>query len=63
MNTTILFDPIKHKYTNEVGNSYISATTLIGKYEVKFDDKANRIARACSKIGKNPRHPKYLKYK
>lgn len=63
MSTTILFDPVQHKYTNEVGNTYISATTLIGKYEYKFSDKENEIARACAKIGKNPRHPKYLKYK
>lgn len=63
MKTTVYFDPIKHKYTNEVGNTYISATTIIGKYESKFSDKQNEIARACARIGKNPRHPKYRKYR
>jgi len=62
-NSKIYFNEAKHIYTNEVGNKYISATTIIGKYEVKFEDKQNQIARACAKIGKNPRHPKYLKYK
>ena len=60
--TTIYFEPVKHKYTNEVGNLYISATTIIGKYEIKFDEKQNQIARACARIGKNRNHPKYSKY-
>jgi ATP-dependent exoDNAse (exonuclease V) beta subunit len=63
MKTPIFFNEAKHKYTNEVGNEYISATTIIGKYEVKFDEKADKIARACERIGRNPRHPKYKKYK
>ena len=62
-NSKIYFNEADHIYTNEVGNKYISCTTIIGKYEVKFDESKNQIARACSKIGKNPKHPKYLKYK
>lgn len=63
MDYKIFFNEKDHVYTNEVGNKFISATTLIGKYEYKFEDKANQIARACSKIGRNPNHPKYLRYK
>jgi len=59
----INFDPVQHKYTDIVGNTYISVTTLIGEYEYKFSDKELDIAKACERIGKNPRHPKYLKYK
>lgn len=61
--TPIYFKESTHVYTNEVGNRYISATTIIGKYEHKFSDKQNEIARACAKIGRNPNHPKYRKYK
>lgn len=61
--TDIYFNAKKHVYTNEAGIPYISATTLIGKYEEKFDEKKFQIARACAAIGKKPRHPKYLKYK
>ncbi len=60
--TTILFNPEKHIYTNTVGNEYISATTLIDKYENKFEDKKYKIARNCSKIGNNKNHRKYKKY-
>ena len=60
---TIFFNEKLHKYTDEFSNTYISATTLIGKYESKFDEKKYQIARACEKIGKNPYHNKYLKYK
>ena len=65
MNTEIFFDPIQHKYTDELGNLYISATTLIGKYEEKFDEKKYEIARACERIGKPHMymHPKHEKYK
>jgi len=61
--STIYFNANKHKYTNEVGNTFISATTLIGKYEYKFEDKQVDIAKACERIGKNPRHPKYKQYR
>lgn len=59
----IYFDPVKHKYTDNFNNNYISVTTLIGNYENKFSEKEWDIATACEKIGKNPRHSKYAKYK
>ena len=59
----LYFNEHAHKYTDGFGNKYISATTLIGNYTNKFSDKEKDIARACSRIGKNPRHPKYLRYK
>ncbi len=62
-NSIIYFNEASHVYTNEAGNKYISATTIIGKYETKFEEKQNQIARACARIGKNPKHPKHLKYK
>lgn len=61
--TVIYFDPDKHKYTDIVGNVYISATTLIGEYAHKFSDNEEAIAKACERIGKNPNHAKYLRYK
>jgi hypothetical protein len=57
----IYFDEELHKYTDELGNTYTSVTTVLGKYEEKF--KTLEVARACEKIGKNPRHPKYFKYR
>lgn len=57
----LYFDEVKHKYTDIYGNAYTSVTTLIGKYKDKFD--SYNIAKACSKIGKNPNHPDYAKYK
>jgi len=57
----LYFDEGKHKYTDIYGNEYTSVTTVIGKYKDKFDSYS--IAKACSAIGKNPNHPKYLKYK
>ncbi len=59
----IYFNEKEHTYTNEFGSKYISATTIIGKYENKFSDKEKDIARACARIGRNPTHPKYLRYK
>lgn len=58
---TIYFNEEAHKYTDDLGNGYISVTTLIGKYTVDF--KKEEIAAACERIGRNPRHPKYLRYK
>lgn len=58
---TIYFDELNHKYSNELGITYTSVTTIIGKYYEKFDKEA--IAKACEKIGKNPNHPKYNHYK
>jgi len=59
----IYFHEGRHEYTNEFGDKFISVTTLLGNYEEKFDDSKVKIARACERIGKNPRHPKYNKYK
>lgn len=36
---TILFDEVLHKYTDECGNPYTSATQLIGKYEKQFNHR------------------------
>jgi len=57
----IFFDEALHKYTDEYGNVFTSVTTVLGKYEEEFD--TDKVARICEKIGKNPNHPKYEKYK
>ena len=57
----IYFNEQLHKYTDEFGNTLTSVTTAIGKYEEKFD--TDNMARVCARIGKNPSHPKYNKYK
>lgn len=57
----LYFDPEFHKYTDEYKNEYTSMTTIIGKYVKKFD--IENVAKACERIGKNPTHPKYEKYK
>jgi hypothetical protein len=62
-NIEIYFDPNLHKYTDNLLNAYTSVTTVIGKYETHFSDNEWNIAQACSKIGKNPNHPKYNRYK
>ena len=59
----IFFNEELHKYTDELDNVLKSVTTIIGDYSEKFSDNADKIAKICAKIGKNPRHPKYLKYK
>ncbi len=62
MNDIILyFNEELHKYTDVYGNTYTSVTTLIGNYKDKFD-KWN-VAKACERIGKNPTHPDYGKYR
>jgi hypothetical protein len=58
---TIYFDELQHKYTDDRGNIYTSVTTVISKYYEEFD--TDGVANACERIGKNPLHPKYLKYK
>lgn len=58
---TMYFNEEAHKYTDDLGNTYISTTTLIGKYTVDFQKE--KIAEACERIGRNPKHPKYLRYK
>lgn len=60
-NRIIYFDEKQHKYTDELKNPYTSVTTVIGKYENKFDTVD--VAKACARIGRNPNHPKYLRYK
>ena len=59
--TKIYFNESLHKYTDEFDNPYTSTTIIIDKYMVKFDAKTMSVA--CEKIGRNPKHPKYLKYK
>lgn len=59
----IFFDPIQHKYTDNFSNTYTSVTTVIDSFKEKFSTKEVDIAKACERIGKNPKHPKYLKYK
>jgi len=36
---TVTFEEEAHKYHNELGQEYISCTTLIGLYKPKFDEK------------------------
>ena len=60
-NRTIYFDERLHKYTDHLGNVYTSVTTVISKYENKFDEL--EVAKRCAAIGRNPSHPKYEKYK
>ena len=57
----IFFDEPTHKYTDEYGNVYTSMTTCIKQYTEEFAKLD--IARACERIGRNPNHPKYLKYR
>lgn len=61
MNPIIYFDERLHKYTDDRGNTYSSVTTIISKYYEQFE--TDKIALACERIGRNPAHPKYLKYK
>jgi len=61
MRRRIFFDERQHKYTDDAGNAYTSMTTVIGKYYEEFDTDA--VARACERIGRNPTHPKYIKYR
>ena len=61
LNQIIFFDERLHKYTDDRGNEYTSTTTCISKYYEEFDKEA--IAKACERIGNNPAHPKYAKYK
>lgn len=61
--SNIYFNEKQHSYTTEAGLPFISATQLKAKYVKKFSDKAYDIAKACEKIGRNPRHEKYFKYR
>lgn len=58
----IYFNEKYHTYTDDMGSRYISVTTLIGKYEYKFEDKADDIIEACVRIGQDSSHPKYSRY-
>jgi hypothetical protein len=60
---SLTFDEEAHKYTDNIGTIYTSTTTVIGKYYEKFDKKAKDIAEACERIGRNPSHPKYERYR
>lgn len=51
----------KHDYIDEFSFKYTSTTTLIHKYQPKFE--SDKLAKACERIGSNPNHPKYEKYK
>mgnify|MGYP001565594218 FL=1 len=57
----IYFDERLHKYTDNMGNTYTSTTTVISKYYDEFE--TDKVAQACERIGRNPTHPKYVKYK
>ena len=57
----IYFDERLHKYTDDKGNTYTSVTTVIPKYGEEF--QTDEIALACERIGRNPLHPKYPKYR
>ena len=63
MNNSVIiyFDERQHKYTDDRGNIYTSVTTVIPKYFEQFDTEG--VARACERIGRDPSHPKYPKYK
>jgi len=45
----LYFNEKLHKYTDSRGLVYTSMTTVIGKYERKFEEKAKEIATACSR--------------
>ncbi len=57
----LFFDEVLHKYIDEYGNNYTSMTTCIKKYTEEF--KTEERAKACERIGRNPNHPDYQKYK
>jgi len=58
---TIYFNEDLHRYTDDMDNEYTSMTTLIKQYSPEFE--TDKIALACERIGRNPSHPKYKKYK
>lgn len=57
----IYFDEKLHRYTDDAGNVYTSATTIKKYYTNEF--QSEQIAAACERIGRNPKHPDYEKYK
>lgn len=60
---TLYFNEEFHKYTDDLETIYTSTTTVIGKYYEQFSTKQVDIAIACERIGKNPNHLKYLRYR
>lgn len=58
---SLYFYPKEHEYRDEFGNKYTSVTQTLDKFVIKQD--WTQIAKSCEKIGRNPLHPKYLKYK
>jgi hypothetical protein len=52
----IYFNEAEHKYTDNLGNVYVSVTTLISKYHTKFDTKT--VAHRCALAGQRG-NPKY----
>ena len=57
----LYFNESQHKYTDDFGTKYTSVTSIISKYSNEFDMES--AAKACEKIGFNPSHPKYEKYR
>lgn len=58
---SLYFNDSTHSYKDEFDNKYTSVTTVIHKYVNEFKEK--EVAAMCERIGRNPRHPKYLRYK
>lgn len=46
----LIFDEPTHKYTDSLGNSYISTTTILGQYKEKFD-KAYWLPKKAKELG------------
>jgi hypothetical protein len=51
----------KHDYIDEFSFKYTSTTTFIHSFVKPFE--SDKLAKACERIGANPNHPKYEKYK
>jgi hypothetical protein len=52
----IFFNVEQHKYTDSENNEYVSVTTLLSKYGIKFE--TYKMAKACEASGKK-KNPKY----
>ena len=57
----IYFNEDMHRYTDDMDNEYTSMTTIIAKFKNEFEKE--KIALACERIGRDPLHRKYEKYK
>lgn len=60
-NVELYFNHDKHQYTDLYGVPFTSCTQVNDLYCAKKDFV--KIAAACEKIGRNPNHEKYLRYK